>query len=290
VAVEEPSRIPPGRAVELAGRGTTFVREVAGPPGAPTVILLHGLTATGGLNWMYAFEPLADRYRVLAVDHRGHGRGIRTPRFRLSDCADDIVALADVLGIDHFIAAGYSMGGPIAQLAWHRHPGRVSGLVLCATSRNFRGQPREQALFSLLPAITLAARAAPGPARRALAARLLDARMPDFPARDWVMAEFRGNDPATVAQAAAAIGRFSSRDWIGDVDVPAAVVVTTQDRLVPPHRQHKLAAAIPGATLHPVDGDHGVCAARPDLFVPALLSACASVAARTPRPMPQGRY
>ena len=51
--------IPLGRRVELPGRGTTFIREVEGPPGAPTVLLLHGLMASGGLNWYQAFEPLA---------------------------------------------------------------------------------------------------------------------------------------------------------------------------------------------------------------------------------------
>ena len=80
--------------------------------------------------------------------------------------------------------------------------------------------------------------------------------------------------------AAAALGRFSSREWIGDVDVPAAVVITLRDSLVPPHRQRKLAEAIPGATVHPVDADHGACAAAPNRFVPALVDACRSVAAR----------
>ncbi len=93
--------IPLGRRVELPGRGTTFVREVAGPPGAPTVVLLHGLIASGGLNWFQAFEPLAAHFRVVAIDHRGHGRGLRTwSRFRLADCADDVAALLAELEID----------------------------------------------------------------------------------------------------------------------------------------------------------------------------------------------
>src|SRR4249919_2728736 len=94
--------LPPGRSVELPDRGTTFVREVAGPAGAPTVVLLHGWTATADLNWFPSFGPLAEHVRVVALDHRGHGRGIRSNRFRLADCADDAVALADVLGIDRF--------------------------------------------------------------------------------------------------------------------------------------------------------------------------------------------
>src|SRR5882724_7638081 len=103
--------IPLGRRVELPGRGTTFFREVAGPPGAPTVLLLHGLIASGGLNWFQAFGPLGKHFRVVAIDHRGHGRGMRSwRRFRLADCADDAAALLDVLGIEHAIAVGYSMG------------------------------------------------------------------------------------------------------------------------------------------------------------------------------------
>src|SRR4051794_5248050 len=112
-AVRPPSAVPDGRFVDLPGRGTTFIRELAGPPGAPTVMLLHGLSATGGLNWVWSFRPLAGRYRVIAIDHRGHGHGIRTNRFRLADCADDVAALADQLRIGSFVAVGYSMGGPI---------------------------------------------------------------------------------------------------------------------------------------------------------------------------------
>jgi pimeloyl-ACP methyl ester carboxylesterase len=94
------------------------------------------------------------------------------------------------------------------------------------------------------------------------------------------MGQLRGHDPAAIAEAGTAIARFASQDWIGGVDVPTAVVVTRQDQLVPPHRQRKLAAAIPGATVHPVDGDHGVCASNPERFVPVLVEACTSVAER----------
>ena len=96
----------------------------------------------------------------------------------------------------------------------------------------------------------------------------------------WIASELRGNDPAAVLEAGGSLGRFSSHRWIGDVDGPAAVVVTELDGLVRPSRQRALAAAIPGASVHPVAADHGACVARPDLFVPALLDACVSVTAR----------
>ena len=135
--------LPPGRAVELPGRGTTFVYEQPGPPNARTVMLIHGLAASGALNWFPSFGPLSERYHVVAVDLRGHGHGIPARgNYRLADCADDVIALADHLGVDRFIPVGYSLGGPVAQLMWHRHRERVEGMVLCATSRNFGGTTR----------------------------------------------------------------------------------------------------------------------------------------------------
>ena len=92
-----------------------------------------------------------------------------------------------------------------------------------------------------------------------------------------VRAEVGGSDPVAVIEAAAALARFSSEEWIGSVNVPTAVVVTMHDRLVPARRQLRLAELIADATVHPVHGDHRVCVARPDLFVPALLDACNSV-------------
>ena len=87
------------------------------------VLLLHGWTANADLNYFTCYRPLGEHFRVVAIDHRGHGRGIRKRKaFRLEDCADDAAALCDLLGIDRVIPIGYSMGGTIAQLMWRRHP------------------------------------------------------------------------------------------------------------------------------------------------------------------------
>jgi 3-oxoadipate enol-lactonase len=83
-----------------------------------------------------------------------------------------------------------------------------------------------------------------------------------------------------VLQAAEAIGRFSSHEWIENIDVPVAVVATTEDELVPLRRQLKLAGSIPSAVLHPVDGDHMVVGRSPGSFVPALVEACDEVSRR----------
>lgn len=245
------------------------------------MVLLHGWTVTADLNWFPAYDAVGARHPVLALDHRGHGRGLRPPgRFRLADCADDVVALADVLGIDQLLPVGYSMGGLVAQLLWHRHPDRVAGLVLGATARNFAGNRVAAGWFSALGALATASRVVPPAVRAGVATRWLERRPRHADLDEWARAEFRAADPRLVLEAGHAIGRFSSHEWIGGVDVPTAVVLTEHDRVVPPARQHKLAAAIPGAEVHPVAIDHAGCVADADRFVPVLVEAVDRVAAR----------
>jgi len=120
-------------------------------------MLIHGVAFTAELNWGKVFAPLSRYFRVIAIDLRGHGDGIRVgSRFRLEDCADDIAALAEVLGISSFIAVGYSMGGMIAQLMYKRHARLLSGLVLCATTRNVLGSPMEKLAALALPSAAAA--------------------------------------------------------------------------------------------------------------------------------------
>lgn len=273
-------RLPPGRAVELPGRGTTFVRELPGPaPDAPVIVLLHGWTVTADLNWFPSYESLGERFRVLAIDHRGHGRGIRSrQRFRLADCADDVAALCDVLGVERVICAGYSMGGPIAMLTWHRHRARVDGLVLCATAPIFRRSGMGRIVSAALPVVAGVGRATPGNVRQAVASRLLGQRLDDDAVGRWARTQIALADPVAVAEAGAALGRFDNRSWLSDIDVPTAVVRTIQDLAVPPGRQAQLAERIPGAAMLDVDADHGGCIAAADEFVPTLVRAAASVA------------
>jgi pimeloyl-ACP methyl ester carboxylesterase len=266
------------RTIELPGHGHTVVRDIPGPPGAPALMLLHGLGATARLNWGRCFRPLSRHFRVLSLDQRGHGRGLRTRRFRLEECADDAVAAADLLGVGRFIAVGYSMGGPIASLTWRRHPDRVCGLVLCATARHFATRSVARLARIALPAAAAAARLFPGALQRQLVERMLrEIEHPEM--RDRIREELLGHEPATVIQAAEAVTGFSSHDWIEKVDVPTAVVVTTLDELVPPVRQRKLAESIPSAEVFEVVGDHDACVRSAD-FAPVLVRACLSVAGR----------
>lgn len=268
-----------GRVVELPRRGNTWIREYPGPKDAPTVVLLHGLGATGLLNWFTSVDALSRNYNVVTMDHRGHGRGIKPARrFRLEDCADDVAVLIDELGIGSAILVGYSMGGPITQLTWYRHPEVVRGVVLCATSYRF-GLP-ETPVARVGDLMGLGLRLTPGLVRQQVVKNLTGYTPRGRNAPQWVLDELHAHDPAAIVEATMAIRRFNSTDWIDGIDVPAASVITELDRLVPPRRQRKLAALTHGE-LFAIPGGHDVCVSNPSLFVPALTRAVASVARRS---------
>jgi len=270
-------RLPFGRRVELTDRGTTFVRQVAGPPGAPTLLLLHGWVASAGLNWFQTFEPLSEHFNIVAPDLRGHARGLRTPKiFRLSDCADDCAATLVELGTGPVIAVGYSMGGPVGQLLWRRHRDLVSGLVLCATTAGFMPQRLTRHVYqaSMLGATALARLA--WPSRLLPPVPMVNLHPATMPA--WAATEMRRHDWRMIIEAGHSISTYSARRWIGDVDVPTSIVCTTEDRGVPPTLQLATADAIRGATVHSIADGHLACSSA--RFAGPLLAACADVAGR----------
>jgi 3-oxoadipate enol-lactonase len=246
--------------------------------------MLHGWTSTAALNFSLCFDFLEAEYRVVAPDQRGHGLGIRSRSpFRLEDCANDAAALVEQLGLGPVIVVGYCMGGPVAQLLWKRHPETVSGLVLCATAARFASR---QELSGRLGTLGLGASIAlsllPANMRRQ-GMTLATRNWATSTTAPWAIQEWESNDPAALIQAGLALSRFDSRLWIGEIDVPTAVVVTALDSTVSPRRQWRLAQEIPGAVAFPVQGDHRACVWEPALFGQALRNACLAVQ-RKPAP------
>jgi pimeloyl-ACP methyl ester carboxylesterase len=276
--------LPIGRRVELRGRGTTFVRQVEGPPGAPTLLLLHGWMASGGLNWFRVFDTLGEHFNVVAVDMRGHGRGIRNGRrFRLADCADDAAALLDLLGTGPVIVVGFSLGGPVAQLLWRRHPDLVDGLVLCSTAHRLMPGMREQWIFATMMAVAAGSTRA-GQIATKVPVRRVQKLWPvanggrPSTLRAWARAEMRRHSMRMVMEAGVAMSNYNANRWIGKVDVPTTVLVTTKDRAIAPLAQVQMALSIPGANIHRVDDGHLICA-KPTFAAP-LLRACLDVSHR----------
>ena len=279
------SVVPLGERVELEGRGTTFVRYAPGPKDAPTVMLLHGWLATGALNWYRCFEPLSKHFNVLAIDHRGHGRGIRSSRrFRLADCADDVAAVVARLQASPVIAVGYSMGGPIAQLLWRHQPNLVSGLVLAATGAEFVRLNRHRYAASTLLVAAAGTRVGstatwlPRTLAKSLGGDSASPRDKDDALADWGRQEITKHSSRVMLEAAHAIANFSSKRWVGEIDVPTSVIVTEQDQAVSPDAQIRMAMAIRGAHVNRIPGGHVSCI-DPD-FGRKVTDACLDVQRR----------
>jgi pimeloyl-ACP methyl ester carboxylesterase len=252
-----PPGLPPGQVVNLPGRGEVFVRDSGGTPGATTVLLLHGWTASADLNFFHVYPALAGSFRVIALDLRGHGRGMRSVEpFTLEDCADDAAALLTLLGVGQVIAVGYSMGGPVAMLLARRHPAAVAALVMQATALEWRHTARERMVWRLISVFELGLRLGTG---TGIAERILRQTVEDQPElcvyQPWLAAEFRRGLARELADAGRALSRYDASPWAAQLGLPAVMLVTTRDRLVRPAKQRQLAEAL-GAQVIEIAADH----------------------------------
>ncbi|HET9501555.1 MAG TPA: alpha/beta fold hydrolase [Marmoricola sp.] len=276
--------VPEGRWLELPRRGRTWLTDLAGPtPDAPAVVLLHAVGCTGLLTWFPALAALTERYRVITFDQRWHGRGIVSDSFAVSDCADDVAVVIAALDLVDPVVAGYSMGSIIAQRVWRQHPDVVGGLVLAATTDHFRNTAPERLFHAgmefgmgSLRALARSRTLQRGALRTAEA--LVDTEASDT--QEWALEEWRQTSPWAIGQAVASLGRFHSTPWLPRIDVPTAVVVTARDKVLSPDGQRRVAAAIPGATVHETPVGHAGCVLQADRFVPVLVEAVDTTAGR----------
>lgn len=279
-----PPWLPDAEVVRVDGRGEFFIRRHVHPdPSAPTVLLLHGWTASSDLQFLAAYEALSEVCSFVGIDHRGHGRGMRSIQpFELEDVADDAAAVVRELGLDSVIALGYSMGGPISLLLTRRHPDLVAGLVVQATALEWSATLRERLMWRLLPVMGVALRSWTQPlVLKKGTDFLLDESSPLWPHRRWIVAETMRNEPRVMLQAGKALSRYDARPWASELGVPAAMLISTKDRLVKPRKQRQLAAAL-RATVVEVEMDHLGALERPSQFSSATVELVSSVVAALP--------
>jgi 3-oxoadipate enol-lactonase len=278
-----PIEMPTPRTVRIPDRGEFFIRDTGGD--GPPVLLLHGWMASADLNWWAVYQDLADAgYRVLAIDHRGHGRGLRPlERFRLADCAADAAAVLSSLGVGPAVVVGYSMGGAIAQLMARDHPDAVSGLVLSGTSQHWQ-DPQARRYFKTMLFLGLMISLAPKLFWR-FGLWQVGVRGDQT---IWVHSELMRHSARDIAEAGRELGRFDSRPWLGTVPVATAVLVTTRDELVPVRNQRALAAAA-RAQVFETPVTHLEVGSKGERYNPELIRAIEAVgrrdgapAARTP--------
>jgi 3-oxoadipate enol-lactonase len=262
-----PPCLPPGQVINLVGRGEVFVRDSGAAPAGAAVLLLHGWTASADLNFFPVYAQLASSYRVIALDLRGHGRGMRsTEPFSLEDCADDAAALLSQLGAGQAIVVGYSMGGPVGMLLARRHPGAVSALVMQATALEWRRTARERMVWRLLSVLELGLRLGTG---AGFVERVLRQAIDEAPElevyRPWLAAEFRRGLARELADAGRALSRYDAQPWAGELGLPATMLITTSDRLVHPAKQRELAEALHAYVIE-IDADHDLPLVNGDAY------------------------
>ena len=113
----------------LSLNGLRFHYRDWGDPDAPPLVLLHAYTQHAR-TWDTVARALANRFRVLALDQRGHGESEHATDYGEQRLVDDLEAFVDALGIDRFRAIGFSIGSAAACGFAARHPERVERLVL----------------------------------------------------------------------------------------------------------------------------------------------------------------
>lgn len=113
-------------------RGLTFDVQVAGPAGGTAVLLLHGFPQNSSMWSAISPRLHAAGLRTIALDQRGYSPGARpapVEAYRITECADDAIALLDTLDVDSAHLVGHDWGAVAAWFAAARHPGRVRTLT-----------------------------------------------------------------------------------------------------------------------------------------------------------------
>jgi 3-oxoadipate enol-lactonase len=115
------------RVIEAAGIRLAY--RVWGSPGAPPLVLLHGL-GDGAADWEGVAPAFAKRWRVYAPDLRGHGRSDRPGDYSVELMEADVQGFLDALELGRVDLIGHSMGGLVGYLLAGDHPERVRRLIL----------------------------------------------------------------------------------------------------------------------------------------------------------------
>lgn len=122
--------LPPMRHDKLERPGCTIHYWLGGAADRPLVVFTHGATMDHAMFDEQVRALLPD-YRVLTWDVRGHGESRPLQGdFTLADCAADLIALLDKVGVEQAVLVGQSMGGYISQYAYLYHPERVQAMVI----------------------------------------------------------------------------------------------------------------------------------------------------------------
>jgi 3-oxoadipate enol-lactonase len=248
--------------------------DVHGPDDAPVLVLGSSVGSTRAM-WDPNLGALAERFRVVRYDHRGHGDSQAPPGpYTVADLGADVLALLDSLGVQRFRYAGLSLGGMVGMWLGVHAPDRVEWLALCCTSaylppaglwQDRVAAVRAGGMESVADAV-VARWFTPGFA----------AERPDEVAR--LRAVLAGCDVEGYAGCCLAIAGMDQRDDLSLIAAPTLVLAGAQDPATPPSHAEQIADAVPGARMVTVDAAHLATVERADECTALLLDFLAGTA------------
>lgn len=248
--------------MQAAVNGTEIFYETDGD--GPVCFVLHGGLGIDHTVYRKTLQPLAKEMRLVFPDFRGNGRSGRPPleSITMEQLADDVVGLADALGVDRFFVLGHSYGGFVAQELAIRHSHRLEGAVLVATRAGLPGETDDFEKFPLPPRPSgLVDLDAVEQTDAAIASKYWHDTTPYFTG-DETVDELRSLFTGTVYEGPTRMrGRevlagWSAVDRLHAIKCPTMVIAGELDLVAGPADGKRIADRIPNATLNVVPGAH----------------------------------
>jgi pimeloyl-ACP methyl ester carboxylesterase len=260
--------------IELRGLRFHFRDWAAKRAGAPALVLLHGYTGHAR-SWDAFAEAMTDRYRVLALDQRGHGESgwAGEGGYAIGEMTADLEAFVAALGLDGFALLGLSMGGMVAMDYAGRRPEALARLVIVdiapeivasGASRIQEGQKVSDVFASREAAFTAARAANPLPPEAHHRHRV-DYSLMMTADGAWTWRYDR------VLRTPSALGRRDPEaGWrsCADIAVPTLIIRGELSDILSPELAARMVATIPDARLVTVSrSGHSVPLDNPDGFL-----------------------
>jgi 3-oxoadipate enol-lactonase len=213
--------------------------------------------------WDPQAAALADGFRVIRYDHRGHGRSPVPPGpYEISDFADDVIELLDRLDVPVASYCGLSIGGMVGMTLAKLHPDRIDRLIVCCTSAHMPPASRWRERAAAVAAAGSVEVVADSVVERWLTPDYA-AVHPDVRAR--LRAMLSASPPHGYAEACGAIERMDLRPILSDVRAATLVIAGAHDQAAPPAEHARVIAdRIPSARLELVDAAHLASVEQPD--------------------------
>lgn len=233
-------------------RGQDVRYEIAGPAGAPAIVMIHGLGNDLSL-WRAQMRAWSGSHRVVCYDVFGHGGSSAgwEPRLRLDDLAQTLIDLADALRLEPCMLVGTSMGAVIALAAADQAPRRFARLVLCGARLHTGPQVRSDVQARAQRAL----HSGMEPVAKPMLARWFPAHGKPLPPAtvDELRQTFLRTAAAGYASCAQALAHYDLRPALTAVRMPLLLTCGALDEEIP-QLMRQYAALNARIRLHILDG------------------------------------